>query len=89
MTVRFLALAALMTLAAAPAAFGESSSDRQLNEIIAWGRRPLRDIGVTRTVLDSAMLRDNISMSMADVLAFNSSVYIKSYGCATPSTVTF
>lgn len=87
--VRKLVIAALALCAAAPAAVGESSADHQLNEVIAWGRRPLRDIGVTKTVLDSAMLKDNISMSMADVLTFNSSVYIKSYGRATLSTVTF
>lgn len=87
--VRNLVLAALALCTTAPAILGESSADHQLNEIIAWGRRPLRDIGVTKTVLDSAMLRDNISMSMADVLAFNSSIYIKSYGRATLSTVTF
>lgn len=49
----------------------------------------MKDIGVTKTVFDSLALKENIALSMADVLTFNSSVFVKSYGRATLSTVAF
>lgn len=60
-----------------------------LNEFVVWGRRPMKNIGVQRTDLDSASLKDNVAQSMADVLTYNSSVFVKSYGRATLSTVAF
>ncbi|MCM1292903.1 MAG: TonB-dependent receptor plug domain-containing protein [Bacteroides sp.] len=62
---------------------------RHLGEVTAWGRRPMKDIGVQKTTFDSIALKENISLSMADVLTFNSSVFVKSYGRATLSTVAF
>ena len=56
-------------------------------EVVA--RRPMRDIGVEQTKIDSAMLHQNISLSMADILAFNSSIFVKNSGRATLSTVAF
>lgn len=60
-----------------------------LHEFVVWGRRPMKDIGVQKSVMDSAALKDNVALSMADVLTFNSSVFVKSYGRATLSTVAF
>lgn len=51
--------------------------------------RPLRQIGVQRTVLDSAVMRDNITSSLADALTSGSTLFIKSYGRATLSTASF
>ena len=61
----------------------------QLRDLVVSGRRPLKEIGVQRTVFDSLALRENVALSMADVLTFNSSVFVKSYGRATLSTVAF
>ena len=47
------------------------------------------DIGVAAVTIDSAALRDNIAMSMADVLGLNSSIFVKNYGRATLSTASF
>lgn len=60
-----------------------------LREFIAWGRRPMSDIGIQKTTFDSLALKDNISLSMADMLTFNSSLFVKNYGRATLSTVAF
>lgn len=49
----------------------------------------MKEIGVTKTTFDSTMLKENIALSMADVLAFNSSIFVKSHGRATLSTVAF
>lgn len=38
------------------------------------GKRPMKDIGVQRTRFDSIAMKENIALSMADVLTFNSSV---------------
>ncbi len=66
-----------------------SSRARALDEVVTWGRRPMKDIGVQKTTFDSLALKENIALSMADVLTFNSSVFVKSYGRATLSTVAF
>ncbi len=61
----------------------------QLDEFVVTARRPMQDIGVQKTTFDSIALKENIALSMADVLTFNSSVFVKSYGRATLSTVAF
>ncbi|MDE6317051.1 MAG: TonB-dependent receptor plug domain-containing protein [Muribaculaceae bacterium] len=62
---------------------------RHLGSVTVTANRPLSRIGLRYTPIDSASLRDNISLSMADVLGFNSSVFVKSAGRATLSTVSF
>ena len=67
----------------------ESDINRNLDAVNVTAQRPLSRIGLQYTHIDSAALRDNISLSMADVLGFNSSVFVKSSGRATLSTVAF
>ena len=47
------------------------------------GVKPMKEIGVQKTQLDTLVLHENIALSMADVLTFNSSIFIKQYGRAT------
>lgn len=61
----------------------------KLREVVVTAKRPMKDIGVTKTRFDSLALKENISLSMADILTFNSSIFVKSYGRATLSTVAF
>ena len=65
------------------------SKGLHIPEVIVYGRRPMKDIGVQKTRMDSTALKENIALSMADVLMFNSSIFVKSYGRATLSTVAF
>ena len=65
------------------------SKGLHIPEVTIYGKRPMKDIGVQKTRLDSVALKDNIALSMADVLTFNSSIFVKSYGRATLSTVAF
>ena len=58
-------------------------------EVTVVGHRPMKEIGVQKTKFDSLALKENIALSMADILTFNSSVFVKSYGRATLSTVAF
>ena len=60
-----------------------------IREVPVWGRRPMKSIGVQETRLDSLILKENIALSIADVLTFNSPIFVKQYGRATPSTVSF
>ncbi|MFR2004792.1 hypothetical protein [Alistipes putredinis] len=55
-----------------------------IEEVPVVTRRTMKEIGVQRTQLDSTVLHDNISLSMADVLTQNANLFIKSYGRATP-----
>lgn len=61
----------------------------QLQEIQIHARRPMKEVGVEKTVFDSLALKENIALSMADILTYNSSVYVKNHGRATLSTVAF
>lgn len=58
-------------------------------EVTVVGQRPIKEIGVQQTRFDSVVLKENIALSIADVLTFNSSIFVKSYGRATLSTVAF
>ena len=81
-----------MAVAAAviPAAHGQDTRRvHRLQDAMVWGRRPMKEIGVQKTAIDSAALKENVALSMADILTFNSSVFVKSHGRATLSTVTF
>ena len=60
-----------------------------IREVPVWGRRPMKSIGVQETRLDTLILKENIALSIADVLTFNSPIFVKQYGRATLSTVSF
>lgn len=60
-----------------------------IREVEILGKRPMKDIGVQQTKFDSLVLKENIALSMADILTFNSSIFVKNYGRATLSTVSF
>ncbi|MBR5465018.1 MAG: TonB-dependent receptor [Alistipes sp.] len=60
-----------------------------IDEVAIVGRRAMKQIGVQRTEFDAVALQEHIALSMADVLTYNSSIFVKSYGRATLSTVAF
>lgn len=60
-----------------------------IDKVVVRGR-PLQDIGVQQTRIDTLVLQDLVvSASMSDILAQNSTVFIKSFGRATLSTASF
>lgn len=61
----------------------------EIGSVSVYGQRSLKDIGVQQTRLDSVMLRENITNSLADVLSQNTGIFIKSYGRATLATASF
>lgn len=62
---------------------------KDLNEVVVISSRPMNEIGLQTTSFDSISLKENIALSMADILTYNSSVFVKNYGRATLSTVAF
>lgn len=89
--MRRAALILLLTLCAVPAAARRDSVSRTvaIEGVDITGRRPMKEIGVQRTVIDSLVLRETITSSLADVLSTGSTVFIKSYGRATLATASF
>lgn len=61
----------------------------KINEARIIAKRPMKEIGMQRTSFDSLQLKENISLSIADVLTYNAPVFVKSYGRATLSTIAF
>lgn len=43
----------------------------------------MKEIGIQKTQLDTTILHENIALSMADILTFNTSIFVKQYGRAT------
>ena len=60
-----------------------------IEEISVSTRRKLSEIGVTKTVLDTVALQQNIVHSLAEVLAQNTPIFIKSYGRGAVATASF
>ena len=60
-----------------------------IEEAAVVSGRPLGEIGQQRSELDSSALKLTVSQSMADVLTYNSSIFVKQYGRGSLSTVSF
>lgn len=58
----------------------------EVEEIVVHSARSLRDIGVQKSILNEAVLKETLAATMAEVLAQNSTIFIKSSGRATLST---
>ena len=67
----------------------EADSLVDIREVEILGQRPMKEIGVQKTAFDSVILNEHIALSIADVLNFNSSIFVKHYGRATLSTASF
>ena len=80
----------LAVLAAGPArgSAADTTETYNIREIIVYDRN-LKDIGVTKTRLDSVALRNNVTNSLADILSQSTSIFIKSYGRATLASASF
>ena len=84
----------LLLASLALSAYGNSQRDwvskgLHIPDVTIYGKRPMKEIGTKQTKFDSVILKENIALSMADILTFNSSIFVKSYGRATLSTVSF
>lgn len=78
---------ALLFVLTLPSAVFPQERPKALREVTVSARRSLKDIGTQQTRLDSLALKENVALSMADILAYNSSIFVKNHGRATLSTV--
>ncbi len=87
----FWVLQAILGVSTATAAEPRMEADSlvDIREVEIVGRRPMKQIGVQKTEFDSVTLKEHIALSIADVLNFNSSIFVKQYGRATLSTASF
>ena len=85
---RTLAPVVLLLALSHPAATAQERTIRT-ETVTVRAQRSLRDIGAQKTPLDTTVLRENITNSLADVLSQNSSIFIKSYGRGTLATASF
>ena len=58
-----------------------------IDSVTVTARRPLSDIGIQKTVFDETLLHEDVTFSLADMLAHSTPVFIKSYGRGTMATV--
>ena len=68
---------------------GDPSLSEQIAGSAVRAGRTLSRIGVKENRIDSLALRENIALSMGDVLAFGSDVFVKEYGRGSLTTVSF
>ena len=86
--VILLVLSALCTATAA--AQGDATARSiDIEQVEIAASRPMKQIGVQRTLIDSTVLRENITSSLADALTTGTTIFIKSYGRATLATASF
>lgn len=67
----------------------EPEQKLKLKEAKVTASRDTRGVGSAVTVFATPALRENISVSLSDLLAYNSSVFVKQSGRASLSTVSF
>ena len=93
MTARSCFLSALLLchslVAVSKATVPQRDTLSTLRTVPVEANRRLRDTGLQKIVLDTLVLHENISHSMAEILTQNSAVFVKSYGRATESTAEF
>ena len=79
-----LCLAATITAQEKPAGNGWWNNNPSLvmpiREVGVTGIRPMKEIGVQKTQLDTLVLHENIALSMADVLTFNTAIFRSANG---------
>ena len=61
----------------------------EIDSLTVTAQRRLADVGLTKTDLDSVLLRESVVNSLGDLLSRNTSVFIKSYGRGTLATASF
>ena len=77
---KYLLFSILVVCPSVLSAQGITRRIHQIDEVTVWGKRPMKEIGVQKTKFDSLALKENIALSMADILTFNTSIFVKQYG---------
>lgn len=60
-----------------------------LHQVNVWADRKIENTGVTRTKIDSIILRESICNSLSELISQNTTIFIKSYGKGSLATASF
>lgn len=85
----FVIVALLLSASSLAQGGGDIQHEIAIREIEVLGHRPMKEIGAQQTKFDSIVLRENVALSMADILSYSSPIFVKNFGRATLSTVSF
>ncbi len=61
----------------------------KLDQVDIKKQRHLKNLGTTKTDIDTMVLRESVVNSLADILSQNTSIFIKNYGRGTMATASF
>ena len=61
----------------------------QLKEVYVLAKKKIENTGVTRTVIDTIVLRESVCNSLSELLSQNTVIFIKSYGRGSLATASF
>lgn len=87
--VRLCALLVLVQMSWPPPAWAGVADTLDIREARVTASRRHAGTGTRVTVFDSLALRENISVSLSDLLTYSSSVFVKQSGRASLSTISF
>ncbi len=61
----------------------------RLNEIDVWAKKNIKNTGITKTVIDTIVLRESVTNSLSELLSQNTTIFIKHYGRGSLATASF
>ena len=70
--------------------YGQINKKRiKLRQVNVIAKRPFKETGVVKTEIDTIILRESITNSIANILSQNTSIFIKSYGRGSLASASF
>ncbi|MCT4615707.1 MAG: TonB-dependent receptor plug domain-containing protein [Marinifilaceae bacterium] len=60
-----------------------------LKNVNIWAKKKIQDTGVSKTKIDTTVLRESVSNSLSQLLSQNTTIFIKSYGKGSLATASF
>lgn len=84
---RLIVLTPLVLVVSAIHCRGQEVTTIKLDSVVVYGSRPLREVALTKTVIDSTALAVASSQSLAELISRSTTAFIKSYGGGAMATI--
>lgn len=84
---RLIVLTPLVLVVSAIHCRGQEVTTIDLDSVVVYGSRPLREVALTKTVIDSTALAVASSQSLAELISRSTTAFIKSYGGGAMATI--
>ncbi|MEG2282217.1 MAG: hypothetical protein RSB93_03220, partial [Rikenellaceae bacterium] len=85
--LRSIVLTSLALIVSAIHCRGQEVTTIDLDSVVIYGSRPLRDVALTKTDIDSTALAVASSESLAELISRSTTAFIKSYGGGAIATI--